>query len=87
MQRAEAYKRELDEFNSKPSIPYGAALKSRLEKGDPLGTAMLPALDTNHSSNIVDKAFRGLARFVNEDDTLEGYLSEDAEERSEDFAL
>lgn len=77
MKRASEYEHVLRRYGSPLYIPYGKQLKKMFEENKNLSEALKPALETQHSANLVDKAFRALARYSQEkDDTLE-YVSDD----------
>lgn len=78
LERDREYQKVLSGFSS--SIPYGNSLKKKLEEKQGLKQATEPALLPKHSANIVDKAFRGLARYLTGDKTYDAYVSDDEEE-------
>lgn len=63
MTRARAYTNALKEFNSNPRIPYGNGLVTAFAESDDIEVVTAPALTSERSANIVDKAFRAMARF------------------------
>lgn len=81
--RDQEYQKTLNQFNKDPSIPYGNGLKKKLDEKRLIEDAMAAALISAKSANIVHKAFRGLARFVAEDETYPDWVSDDEEERGD----
>lgn len=77
MQRARAYEQALDEYKSARAIPYGSGLRKKIVKGVSVKDAMNETLTTKKSGNVVDKAARAFARYLNDDDTYASYLSDE----------
>lgn len=77
--RASEYEKVLDHLKSNRLIPYGNGLKKKLKEGN-LKKALRQALEPSHSGNVVDKTFRGVARYLTEDPAYESYVSDDEED-------
>lgn len=80
MERARAYEHALQKMGSKAQLPYGASVKKKLDSGHPINAAMKDGLMTPTSANLFDKASRAVSRYLNDDKTYKGYLSDDGEE-------
>lgn len=74
MERSQEYLELLDEYQVPRKIPYG--------NSNPDNKAMLNlALQKEKSSNIADKTFRAIARYINDDNSYgNGYVSDDDQE-------
>jgi hypothetical protein len=78
--RAREYEKALNLLNKDPQIPYGNGLKKKLGEKQSIKEATGSALMRPKSANVVDKAFRGLARYSAGNVTYESYVSDDEEE-------
>lgn len=75
--RAREYEKALNKIRPNQEIPYGKALIKKLHNNQDLKSITAPALKPKKSANLPDKAFRGQARFLADDNSYEGWLSDD----------
>jgi hypothetical protein len=74
IERSQEYLELLDEYQVPRKIPYGNSSSDNKEM-------LSLALQRKRSSNIADKTFRALARYINDDNSYgNGYVSDDDQE-------
>lgn len=80
MDRDQDYQRALSKYDPDPSIPYGKGLVKKLEKKQRVKEAIKSVLNADKSANVVHKATRAMARFLNKDTTYDGFISDEEDE-------
>lgn len=84
MERDQMYQKALSSYNNDPSIPYGNGLVRNLQAGQHIRDAIKPVLNTPKSANVVHKATRAMARFLSDDTTYDGFVSDSDEFERDD---